>query len=145
MGEQDYTTAFTVDRSPEEAFAAINKVRAWWEGQIEGTTDVVGGVFTYQYEDFHRSKQKVVELVPGRRVVWDVIDGGPKFVADKTEWKGTKVVFGIARKGSKTEIRFTHQGLIPRLECYESCADAWGSIIRVSLRNLISAGKDDVS
>ena len=145
MSKQDYTIMFTADQSPEEAFAAINNVRAWWEGQIEGTTDVVGGVFTYRYGDFHRSKQKVTELVPGKRIVWDVVEGGPMFVADKTEWKGTRIVFDIARKGSKTEVRFAHQGLTPRLECYESCTDAWGSIIRGSLRNLISAGKDGVS
>lgn len=145
MSKQDYTIMFTADQSSEEAFAAINNVRAWWEGQIEGTTDVVGGVFTYRYGDFHRSKQKVTELVPGKRIVWDVVEGGPMFVADKTEWKGTRIVFDIARKGSKTEVRFTHQGLIPRLECHESCTDAWGSIIRGSLRNLISAGKDGVS
>ena len=145
MGEQDYATTITVSQSPEQAFAAINKVRTWWEGQIEGTTDAVGGTFTYQYGDFHRSKQKVAELVPGKRIVWDVVEGGPKFVADKAEWTGTRVVFGIARKGNKTEIRFTHQGLTPRLECYESCADAWSSIIRGSLRSLISAGEYDIA
>jgi hypothetical protein len=143
LSSKDYTTSFSVEQSPEEAFRAINNVRAWWEGQIEGSTDKVGGVFTYQYEDFHRSKQKVMELVPGRRVVWDVIEGGPKFVTDRTEWKGTRIVFDIVRKGSKTEVRFTHQGLIPRLECYDSCTDAWGSIIRGSLRDLITASKED--
>jgi hypothetical protein len=80
VSSQDYTTTITVDQSPQEAFKAINNVKAWWEGQIEGSTDKVGGVFTYQYEDFHRSKQKVTELIPGKKVVWDVIEGGPAFV-----------------------------------------------------------------
>jgi hypothetical protein len=141
LSAEDYTVVITVDNSPEEVFAAINDVGAWWDGQIEGTTDRVGSVFTYQYDDFHRSKQKVTELTPGKRVVWDIIEGGPKFVKDKSEWKGTRVIFEITRKGGKTEVRFTHHGLIPRLECYDSCTDAWGPIIRNSLRSLITTGK----
>lgn len=34
--DQSYTTAFTVDRRPDEAFNAINNVRDWWEDTIAG-------------------------------------------------------------------------------------------------------------
>ena len=63
------------------------------------------------------------------------------FTEDKTEWKGTKVVFDIAKKGDKTEIHFTHEGLVPAYECYNVCSDAWGSYIRGSLKSLIATGK----
>jgi hypothetical protein len=44
MSEQNYTTSFIVDQSPEEVFAAVNNVRGWWSGEIEGGTDkLVGG------------------------------------------------------------------------------------------------------
>ncbi|MDG6905690.1 MAG: SRPBCC domain-containing protein [Nitrososphaerota archaeon] len=135
---QDYTTTISVTQTPEEAFKAINNVRGWWEGQIEGRTDKVGDVFTYRYDNFHRSKQKVTELVPGKKVVWLIVEGGPKFTKDKTEWKGTKIIFDISRTGGKTEVRFTHQGLVPRLECYDSCTDAWGPLVRDGLRKLIT-------
>ncbi len=138
---QDYSATFSVGQTPEEAFKAINNVRGWWEGQIEGKTEKIGDVFTYQYGSFHRSKQKVIELVPGKRVVWLVVEGGPKFTESKIEWKGTKIIFNISKKGSKTEVRFTHQGLIPRLECYDSCTDAWGPLIRSNLRKLITRGE----
>lgn len=134
---QDYRAIFSVDQTPEKAFKAINNVRGWWEGEIEGSTNKIGDVFTYQYGDFHRSKQKVTELVPGKKVAWLVVEGGPKFTNDKIEWKGTKIVFEISNKGGKTEVRFTHVGLVPRLECYDSCTDAWGSLIKGSLRSLI--------
>ncbi|MDG7006371.1 MAG: SRPBCC domain-containing protein [Nitrososphaerota archaeon] len=142
---KDYTITFAVEQSPGQAFAAINDVSAWWDGQIDGSTDKVGSVFTYQYGDFHRSKQRVTELNPGKKVVWLVTEGGPKFVDDKSEWKGTKIVFEITRRDGKTEVRFTHQGLVPRLECYDSCADAWGPIMRDSLRRLIATGKGDIA
>ena len=138
---RSYTTAFSVPRSAKDAFFAINDVRGWWSGEVRGRTRRLGGVFTYRYGGFHRSKQKVTELVPGKRVAWLVVDGGPKFVKDKSEWKGTRIVFEISRKGNRTQVRFTHQGLVPRLECYDSCADAWGSLVRGNLRSLIVKGR----
>lgn len=136
MSGQNYATSITVDRTPTEVFEAIIDPRKWWSGEFEGSTDELGDVFTYRYEDLHMSKQKVTELVPGKRVVWLVVEGGPRFV-EANEWKGTRIIFDITEKGSGTELRFTHEGLMPRLECYDVCSDAWGSIIRDDLRNLI--------
>ena len=45
MPVQDYTITILVDKSPEEVFKAINKVRGWWDGQIDGDTDKLGAVF----------------------------------------------------------------------------------------------------
>jgi hypothetical protein len=140
---KDYTVAFTVDQTPEEAFAAINNVRGWWSGEIEGGTDKLGDEFTYRYEDVHRSKQKITELVPGKRVVWHVLDGYLDFVKDKTEWTGTDITFDISKKGDKTEVRFTHVGLVPAYECFDSCSNAWGFYINGSLRSLITTGKGE--
>jgi hypothetical protein len=57
------------------------------------------------------------------------------------EWKGIRVVFDITKKGDKTEIHFTHEGLVPDYECYSFCSDAWGTYIRGSLKSLIATGK----
>ena len=141
--DQNYTVTLTVDQTPEEAFAAINNVRGWWTGDpgVEGSTDKLGDEFTYRYEDVHYSKQKITELVPGKKVVWLVLDARLNFTKDKTEWKGTEITFEISKKGNQTEIRFTHVGLVPQFECFDSCSDAWGSYINGSLRKLITAGK----
>ena len=143
MTVQSYTTTFTVDQTPKEAFDAINNVRGWWSGEIEGRTDQLGEEFTYRYEDVHYSKQRIEELVPDEKVVWLVLDAYLSFVEDKTEWNGTKVVFEVSEKGDKTEIRFTHQGLVPDYECYDNCSNAWGFYVNSSLRNLITTGKGD--
>jgi hypothetical protein len=143
MKTKDYTTSFTVDQSPEEVFDAINNVRGWWSGEpgIEGSTDKLGDEFTYRYNPHHYSKQRVTELIPGKKVGWLVLDSSINFVEDKSEWKGTKITFEIAKKGDKTEVQFTHVGLVPDHECYGACSNAWGSYINGSLRSLISAVK----
>ena len=92
---QNYSTSFTVDQTPEEAFAAINDVRGWWSGNIEGSTNKLGDEWTYRYKDVHYSKQKIAELVPGKKVVWLVLDSYLNFIEDKTEWNGTRITFEI--------------------------------------------------
>lgn len=142
MKQKDFTTTFTVDQSPEEVFKAINNVRGWWSGTIEGDTNKLGAEFSYRYRDFHRSRQKVTELVPAKRVAWHVTDADLSTFARKTEWIGTDILFEIARKGSKTELRFTHVGLVPAFQCYGDCSGAWGALVNTNLRNLITTGKN---
>ncbi len=142
---QGFTTSFTVDQSPEEVFDAINNVRGWWTGKIDGKTDRLGAEFTYRYEKMHRSTQKVTEWVPGKKIVWQVTDAVLNFVKDKSEWNNTEIVFEIGKKGSKTEVRFTHAGLVPAFECYDGCSGAWGFYVTDSLRSLITTGKGDPS
>lgn len=141
MTKQGYTTSFAVDQSPDEVFEAVNNVRAWWTGDIDGCTDQLGAEFTYRYKNFHRSSHKITELAPGKKVVWRTTAAEINFVKDKTEWNGTEIVFEIARKGDKTELRFTHVGLVPAIECYGGCSGAWDSYINESLRGLITKGK----
>jgi hypothetical protein len=85
----------------------------------------------------------LTEFIPGRRVVWHVSDSYIAFVKDKTEWDDTEVVFDVTEKDGRTEVRFTHVGLVPAYECFDICSDAWGSYITGSLRSLITTGQGD--
>jgi len=143
MNGKNYTAVFTVDQTPEEVFVAFNNVRGWWSEEIEGNTNKLGDVFTYRYKDIHRSKQKITELIPSKRVVWHVLDAYLDFTDDKTEWNGTDITLDISKKGDKTEVRFTHVGLFPKRECFDKCSGAWDFYIKDSLRNLITKGKGD--
>jgi hypothetical protein len=118
----------------------VTNVRGWWSEEIDGKTDTLGAVFKFRYQDLHRTTQKITELVPGKKVVWHITQSQINFVKDKAEWKGTDVVFEITKKGDKTELRFTHVGLVPAVECYGQCAGAWGFYIKESLRDLITKG-----
>lgn len=141
MKNQNYTATLSVDQSARETFDAIRNVRGWWSEEIEGNTAKVGDEFKYHYQDAHSCTMRLVEMVPNKRIAWVVTDNHFSFTADKTEWKGTKIVFDIKKKRGKTQVHFTHEGLVPAYGCYEVCSDAWGSYIRGSLKSLIATGK----
>lgn len=143
MSQEYFMTSFTVKQTPEVAFSSITNPRAWWSGKFEGDAKRLGDTFTYRYQDLHFSKQCVTELIPGKRVAWQVLESELSFLRDKSEWTGTTITFDIVRKGDMTEVTFTHFGLEPVVECYDTCTDAWTSLIQGSLKQLTETGKTD--
>ncbi len=141
MTAAHYTTTIVVDNTVQEAFNAINNVRGWWQGEIEGHTDKLNDEFSYRMKDIHFSRQKLVEVIPNEKIVWLVTESQLNFTQDKSEWTGTKIMFEIAEADSKTQIRFTHLGLVPAIECYGGCSAAWQQLIHESLCSLITTGK----
>ena len=141
MTTPDFNTTFSVDQTPNEVFNAINNVRGWWSERIEGGTAKLNDEFTYQRWDVHKCTMKLIEVVQDKRVVWLVLDNYFSFTKDKTEWIGTTIEFDITEKDNKTQVHFTHRGLVPEYECYNICFDAWTGYIKGSLQSLITTGK----
>jgi hypothetical protein len=139
--DRGYSTSYTVEQSPDEVYAAVLDVRSWWTGEVEGSTDDVGAEFTYRHPPQHYSRQRVTELEPGRRVVWQVIDSNLSFVSVPDEWTGSEIVFDIAAVDGGTELRFTHVGLVPDVECYGACSTGWRHYVSGSLHSLITTGR----
>ena len=46
-----------------------------------------------------------------------------------------------SKRVNKTELRFTHKGLVPRYECFEICSNAWTHYVQQSLAGLVNTGK----
>ena len=141
MKVNNFTTTITVPNTAEEVFTAINNVRGWWQGEITGPTENLHDEFTYQMEPYHVTKQKIVALVPNKKVVWLVTESSINFVADKKEWLNTTICFEITAGTNNTQLIFTHQGLVPEIECYDGCSGAWEQLIQKSLYSLITTGK----
>ena len=140
MNTQDFTTTILVDQTPKEVFDAVTNVRGWWSEEIEGSTDKLNDEFNYHYQDVHACKMKLIEVVPGKKVVWLVMENYFKFTEDKSEWVGNKIIFEITEKDNQTQLQFTQQGLTPEYECFNICRDAWSTYINSSLYNLITTG-----
>jgi Activator of Hsp90 ATPase homolog 1-like protein len=137
----NYAVTLTVDQPAQDVFAAVNDPRGWWSQAIVGETDQLDAVFYYHYKNIHRCTLQITELVPDRKVVWRVLHNDFNFIHDRSEWNDTDIVFEIAAKGDRTEVRFTHHGLVPAYECYDVCSNAWGNYITGSLRSLIATGE----
>ncbi len=127
---KDYTFSLESSDTPKNVFETLLNVRNWWTGlyseTIEGNTNKLNDEFTFRAGGgAHYSKQRLVELIPGKKIVWLVTDSNLDFLERPNEWTGTKICFEISKQGNKSQITFTHQGLVPKIECYKGCAGAW--------------------
>ncbi len=127
---KNFTYSFTSSKTPEEIFEILQHIEQWWSGQyeetIKGESRKINDEFTFNAGGgVHYSKQKLVALIPGKRIVWLVTDSKLSFLNDTGEWIGTKISFDISTEDNKTKVSFTHDGLVPEIECYNSCSGGW--------------------
>ena len=130
LTSNDFTYTFQSSYPSHFVFNKLLDVRSWWSGlyseTIDGDTDVLGQEFTFRAGGgAHYSKQKLVELIPNKKIVWQVMDSTLRFLTSNKEWSGTKICFDIIEHPHTTNVHFTHIGLVPNIECYGSCSHAW--------------------
>ena len=143
MNSQNYTATIEVAKSPEDVFNHLTDVSKWWGFKdYEGNCSKLNDEFTIRHGEVHYSKQKLIEVIPDKRIVWFVTDSKLNWLEkDKGEWTNTKMVFEIEPKGDKTALHFTHEGLVPERECYSKCEQGWNMVIKDWLFNYIAEGK----
>lgn len=143
MATSDFRLTLLTEESPEKVFQAINNVRSWWSGyyseEFKGDTEKLNDEFSFRAGGgAHYSKQKLIEVVPNKKIVWLITESELSFLEKTDEWTGTKVIFEISIEGGKTQLTFTHEGLTPKIECYDSCATAWKLYVQNQLLPFIS-------
>lgn len=142
MKQQPYTAIIEVGKSPQDVFNRINEVSKWWSRDFEGSSARPNDEFIICHPNRHYSKQKLVEVIPDKKVVWLVTESKLNWLEkDKHEWTNTKMVFDITTRDDKTLIHFTHEGLIPEKECYTRCEEGWNMVIKDRLYNFITYDK----
>jgi hypothetical protein len=141
MATNDFTSGFTAQISTEEAIKKISNVPEWWGITFTGSAQKQGDKFTVKMGGDSFFNFTVTELVPGKRIVWLVTDCYMPWYSDKTEWTNTRLIFDLRQSNGLTELHFTHEGLVPEVECYKDCNPGWTHWITTSLFSYFTTGK----
>ena len=139
---KSFTATIKVAKPPQDVFNCIKEVSKWWSKDFEGSSTKLNDEFIIHHPGRHYSKQKLIEVIPDKQIVWFVTESTLHWLEkDKHEWKNTKMIFDITTKGDITELHFTHEGLVPKKECYSKCEQGWTMVIKDWLFNFITNGK----
>jgi len=142
-GGKSYTTTIEVAKSPHDVFKSITAdVARWWGGQdLEGDSTKLNDEFIINHPGTHYSKQKLVEIIPDKKIVWLITESTMSWLKDPTEWANTKLIFDITSKVDTTVLHFAHEGLTPEKQCYARCSEGWDTVIKDYLLNFITYGR----
>jgi hypothetical protein len=143
MRSLNYTVAIEVAKSPNEVFQRITQeVPKWWGGRdYTGCSIKLNDAFIVNHPGTHFSKQKLIEVVQDKKIVWYVEESKLHWLRNQDEWTNTRMIFEIAPKGDSSILHFTHEGLVPEKESYARCSEGWNQVIREWLFELIVNGK----
>ncbi len=142
MTNKNYTATIEVAKSPQDVFNHIKDVSKWWSKDFEGSSTNLNDEFIIHHPERHYSKQRLVEFIPYKKIVWLVTDSKLNWLEnDMNEWTNTKMIFEITAKTDKTVLHFTHEGLVPEKECYAMCKCGWNMVIKEWLFSFITDGK----
>jgi uncharacterized protein YndB with AHSA1/START domain len=123
-----------------KALATREGVAGWWTTDTKGDSKV-GGVlktlFSVDGKVLGGFDLEVLELVPGKRVLWQVLEG-------PAEWVGTKIDFELRQEGDYSIVMFKHQGWKEPVEFMHHCSTKW-AIFLMSLKSLVETGKGSPS
>jgi len=114
------------------ALTAIDGLSGWWTNETSGESKV-GEMVRFRFGDRGFFDMRVVELDPGKRVLWQVADG-------PQEWIDTKVGFELKQEDDFTVVLFKHQGWKEPIEFMHHCSTKWGTFL-LSLKAFVETGK----
>src|ERR1700748_628582 len=102
MKKENFVYSFTSSKTPDAIFPLLLDVEQWWSGlygeTIKGKSHQLNDEFSFEAGGgMHYSNQKLIELIPDRRIAWLVTDSNLTFLSDPGEWTNTKIGFDIFR------------------------------------------------
>jgi uncharacterized protein YndB with AHSA1/START domain len=119
-----------------QALATRDGLAGWWTDDTQGESKV-GGVLTFRFSaggvEIGGFEMKVLELDPGKRVLWQVV-AGPE------EWIGTRIGFDLKQEDDYCIVLFKHQHWKEPVEFMHHCSTKW-AVFLMSLKSLVETGK----
>ena len=111
---EKYSVEIELAKPPNDVFDHLIDLSKWWPEEFEGEGIKLNSEFIFRTGDSHYSKNKVVEFVPDKKLVWLTTEGIRK--TDNFEWTGTKMIFELTPRGHHTRLRFTYDGVVLETE-----------------------------
>jgi uncharacterized protein YndB with AHSA1/START domain len=124
-----------IKASPNDVYDAISTLdglSGWWTADTQGECRV-GGVIRFRFWERGGFDMKVLELDPGKRVLWHVVEG-------PEEWVGTRISWDLKQDRHWTLIFFKHQGWKEPAEIMHHCSTKWAMFL-MSVKSLVETGK----
>jgi uncharacterized protein YndB with AHSA1/START domain len=140
---EGYHTKIEIPKSAAEVFQCITEgVPKWWGGRdYSGCSIHLNDEFIVNHPGTHYSKQRLVEVIQDRKVVWLVEDSRLNWLKHQDEWTNTRMIFEITPNENSSILQFTHEGLVPEKECFARCSEGWSQVIRNWLVDFVVTGK----
>jgi hypothetical protein len=138
--QTDYHASFVAKVPSQKAFDAITQVWLWWTKNFTGSAKNLNDLFTVTFGKTF-SRFQIVEMVPGKKINWLVLDCNLHWMKDKLEWKDTNIVWEVSSQNGSTQVEMTHIGLRPGIECFEDCTKGWNHYVLESLFKFVTQGK----
>ena len=120
-----------------KALTTRDGLAGWWTTDTRGEGNVAGGAIEFRFSvegaEVGGCDVKVLELAPGKQVLWQVVAG-------PAEWIGTRIAFELKQQGDYCNVLFKHQGWKEPVEFMHHCSTKW-AIFMMSLKSLVETGK----
>ena len=113
------------------ALTTIEGLSGWWTTDTTGDPGLGGKIaFRFPPGGFD---MEVIELVPGERVRWRVVDGPPEWIDTTIDWR-------LSRSDGFTIVLLTHEGWAEPVEFMHHCSTKW-AVYLLSLKDWIERGE----
>lgn len=126
MTDTSYHADVTIKAPAESVFAAVSSVEGlsgWWTTDTGGSPEP-GGELRFIFRD-GTAVTRVEERTEPSLERWTCLGH-----SGQPEWEQTTVTFQVTEVGpNATRVEFTHNGLRPRLDCYDQCSAGWNYLM----------------
>ncbi len=123
-----------IKASPSDVYNALATCEGlsnWWTTTTHGDSKV-DGIIEFRFGPRGGFDIRVLDLVPGKHVLWQVVDG-------PEDWIDTRISFDLKQEDDYTNLLFKHQGWRKPEEFMHHCSTKWGAFL-MSLKSLLETG-----
>jgi hypothetical protein len=131
-----YSVEIELAKTPDDVFEHLIDLSKWWPEDFEGEDIKLNSEFVFTTGDSHYSKNKVVEFVVDKKLVWLTTESIRK--TDGYDWTGTKMIFELAPRGDNSKLKFTYDGVVLENE-YDRLVQVCDMTIKETFYNFIES------